>query len=277
MEIVSRSKCFGGNQAVYRHSSQACGVEMTFAVYLPPQAKTRSVPVLWYLSGLTCTHDNAMTKGGLQQHAAEHGLALVFPDTSPRGEGVADDESYDLGVGASFYLNATQQPWQPHFQMYDYVVKELRSMLQGALPITDNHGITGHSMGGHGALTIAMRNPSLFRSVSAFAPILNPTQSDWGRKQFSTYLGDDEATWAQYDATILMAENGWHGDILIDQGSNDQFIDLLRPQAFAEAASKRRQPCTLRTHADHDHSYFFVSSFAGDHVKWHADRLKTNG
>jgi S-formylglutathione hydrolase len=276
MEIVSRSKCFGGDQAVYRHASQVCGVDMTFAVYLPPQAKTRSVPVLWYLSGLTCTHDNAMTKGGLQQHAAQHGLALVFPDTSPRGEGVADDESYDIGVGASFYLNATQQPWQPHFQMYDYVVKELRSMLQGALPITDNHGITGHSMGGHGALTIAMRNPSLFRSVSAFAPILNPTQSDWGRKQFSTYLGDDEATWAQYDATILMAENGWHGDILIDQGANDQFIDLLRPQAFAEAASKRRQPCTLRTHADHDHSYFFVSSFAGDHVKWHADRLKTD-
>ncbi len=276
MEIVSRSKCFGGDQAVYRHPSQVCGVDMTFAVYLPPQAKSRSVPVLWYLSGLTCTHDNAMTKGGLQQHAAEHGVALVFPDTSPRGEGVADDESYDLGVGASFYLNATQQPWQPHFQMYDYVVKELRAMLQGALPITDNHGITGHSMGGHGALTIAMRNPSLFRSVSAFAPILNPTQSDWGRKQFSTYLGDDEATWAQYDATILMAENGWHGDILIDQGANDQFIDLLRPQAFAEAASKRRQPCTLRTHADHDHSYFFVSSFAGDHVKWHADRLKTD-
>lgn len=276
MEIVSRNKCFEGEQAVYRHASEVCGVEMTFAVYLPPQAKRQSVPVLWYLSGLTCTHDNAMTKGGLQQHAAKHGVALVFPDTSPRGEGVADDESYDLGVGAGFYLNATQNPWRPHFQMYDYVVKELRSVLQGALPINDRHGITGHSMGGHGALTIAMRNPSLFTSLSAFAPIVNPTQSDWGRKQFSNYLGDDECTWAQYDATILMSENGWHSDILIDQGADDQFIDLLRPQAFAEAASKRRQPCVLRTHAGHDHSYFFVSSFAEDHVQWHADRLKAS-
>lgn len=261
---------------VYKHHSDACGVEMTFAVYLPPQASRQSVPVLWYLSGLTCTHDNAMTKGGLQRYAAEHGVALVFPDTSPRGEGVADDEAYDLGIGAGFYVNATQEPWKQNFQMYDYVVKELRSLLQGALPITERHGITGHSMGGHGALTIALRNPTLFASLSAFSPIVNPTQSNWGRKQFSAYLGDDESAWAEYDATILLGELGWHSDILIDQGAKDQFIDLLRPQSFAEVVTSRRQPAVLRTHADHDHSYFFVSSFAADHVKWHADRLKLN-
>lgn len=273
MEVVSRNKCFEGEQVVYKHHSDTCGVDMIFAVYLPPQARHQSVPLLWYLSGLTCTHDNAMTKGGLQQYAAKYGVAVVFPDTSPRGEGVADDEAYDLGVGAGFYLNATQDPWRLNFQMYDYVVKELRGVLETELPISDRHGITGHSMGGHGALMIAMRNPSLFTSLSAFAPIVNPTQSDWGRKQFSTYLGDDESNWAQYDATILMTENGWHSDILIDQGADDQFIDLLRPQAFAEAASKRRQPCVLRTHAGHDHSYFFVSSFAADHMQWHAERL----
>ena len=273
MERVSRNRCFGGEQDVYTHHSQVCGTDMTFAVYLPPQARHGDVPVLWYLSGLTCTHDNAMTKGGFQRYAAEQGIALVFPDTSPRGEGVANDEAYDLGQGAGFYVNATQTPWQPHFQMYDYVVKELRDLLLDALPLADRHGITGHSMGGHGALTIAMRNPALFASLSAFAPIVNPSQSDWGRKQFSAYLGADESTWSQYDATVLMAENGWHGDILIDQGADDQFIDLLRPQVFAEAAAKRRQPCVLRTHAGHDHSYFFVSSFAEDHVTWHAERL----
>ena len=276
MELVSRNRCFGGEQAVYKHASDVCGVEMTFAIYLPPQAASRSVPVLWYLSGLTCTHANAMEKGGFQQHAAQHGIAVIFPDTSPRGEGVADDEAYDLGVGAGFYLNATRDPWKAHFQMYDYVVKELRELVQSSLPVTDRHGITGHSMGGHGALMIAMRNPTLFQSLSAFAPIVNPTQSDWGRKQFSAYLGDDESAWAQYDATILMTENGWHGDILIDQGTDDQFIDLLRPQAFAEAVAKRRQPCVLRTHAGHDHSYFFISTFTGDHVAWHAERLQPN-
>ncbi|PUB12848.1 S-formylglutathione hydrolase [Yoonia sediminilitoris] len=276
MELVSRNRCFGGEQAVYKHASEACGVDMTFAVFLPPQAKSRSVPALWYLSGLTCTHDNAMTKGGFQQFAAEYGVALIFPDTSPRGEAVPDNDSYDLGVGAGFYLNATQDPWRSHFQMYDYVVCELRSLVQDAFPISERHGITGHSMGGHGALTIAMRNPGLFASLSAFSPIVNPCQSDWGRKQFSAYLGDDESTWAQYDATVLMSETGWHGDILIDQGADDQFIDLLRPQAFAEATALRRQPCVLRTHVGYDHSYFFVSTFAKDHMCWHADRLNGN-
>jgi len=277
MDIVSQNKSFGGVQTVYSHASETCGVDMTFAVYLPPQAQYQSVPILWYLSGLTCTHDNAMTKGGLQQHASEHGIALVFPDTSPRGDGVADDEAYDLGVGAGFYVNATQEPWKTHFQMYDYVVKELRVLLQDTLPINESHGITGHSMGGHGALTIALRNPDLYKSVSAFSPIANPTQSDWGRKQLSAYLGADESSWADYDATILLSELGWHGDILIDQGSDDQFIDLLRPQAMADAIATRRQPATMRFHDGYDHSYFFVSTFGADHVAWHANRLNGNG
>ncbi|MCP4073729.1 MAG: S-formylglutathione hydrolase [Hyphomicrobiales bacterium] len=273
MEIVSRNKCYGGMQTVYKHASDACGVEMTFGMYLPPQAQTKSVPVLWYLSGLTCNHENAMTKSGMQQHAAKYGMALVFPDTSPRGDDVADDEAYDLGNGAGFYVNATQEPWKPHFQMYDYIVKELRMKLQESQPVTDRHGITGHSMGGHGALTIALRNPKLFNSVSAFAPITNPTQSNWGRKQFSAYLGDDEATWAEYDATILLGELGWHGDILIDQGSSDQFIDLLRPQSLTKIIYEHRQPAILRMQDGYDHSYFFVSTFAGDHIRWHSERL----
>lgn len=274
MRTISENRCYGGVQGVYSHQSETCGVEMTFAVYLPPQAEAGPVPVLWYLSGLTCTHENAMTKGGFQSHAARHGVAVVFPDTSPRGNGVADDEAYDLGIGAGFYLNATQGPWQPHFRMYDYVLKDLRGLVQDSFPVSDRHGITGHSMGGHGALTIALRNPSLYQSLSAFSPIVNPSQSDWGRKQFSAYLGDDEATWAQHDASILLGESGWPGDILIDQGTDDQFIDLLRPQAFAEAASLRRQPTVLRLQKGYDHSYFFVSTFAGDHVRWHADRLR---
>ncbi len=273
MEIVSHHKCFGGELTVFRHASDSCGTEMNFVVYLPPQAKFGPVPLLWYLSGLTCNHENAMTKGGLQQHAAHHGIALIFPDTSPRGEGVADDDSYDLGMGAGFYVNATQAPWKAHFQMYDYIIKDLRSAVEAELPISANHGITGHSMGGHGALTIALRNPDLFRSVSAFAPITNPTRSDWGRKQLSAYLGDDEATWADYDASILLEERGWQGDILIDQGTSDQFIDLLRPQALAGVIARRRQPAVMRMQEGYDHSYFFVSTFAADHVAWHAARL----
>ncbi|SMX32384.1 S-formylglutathione hydrolase [Actibacterium lipolyticum] len=277
MEIVSQNKCFGGVQTVYSHPSETCGVDMTFAVFMPPQARKQSVPLLWYLSGLTCNHENAMTKGGFQRYAAEHGLAVVFPDTSPRGEGVSDDNAYDLGQGAGFYVNATRAPWKPHFQMYDYIVNELREKLQEALPINGRHGITGHSMGGHGALTIALRNPSLYESVSAFAPIANPTQSDWGRKQLSAYLGDDEASWASYDASILLNDLGWKGDILIDQGADDQFLDLLRPEALTDVIAKKRQPAMIRMQDGYDHSYFFVSSFAEDHVAWHAERLHGNG
>ena len=274
MELVAQNQCFGGTQSVYRHRSQVCDGDMTFGLFLPPQAKDHPVPLLWYLSGLTCTHENAMTKAGLQGHAARYGLALVFPDTSPRGEGVADDDAYDLGQGAGFYLNATQEPWSKHYRMYDYIVTELPALLQAALPLNGSYGITGHSMGGHGALTIAIRNPALFRSVSAFAPIVNPTRSDWGRKQLATYLGDDEANWVSHDASLLLAEHGWPGDILIDQGTADQFLELLRPEVMAGLIATRRQAGMVRMQPGYDHSYYFVASFGEDHVRWHAERLK---
>ncbi|WP_217351620.1 S-formylglutathione hydrolase [Ruegeria sp. HKCCD8929] len=273
LTVISENRSFGGIQTVYRHSSNTCGCEMTFAVYLPPKAKDGPVPVLWYLSGLTCTHENAMTKAGLQEHAAKYGLAVVFPDTSPRGAEVADDEAYDLGQGAGFYVNATRDPWRQNFRMYDYVVSELRSIVIDNLPVQDRHGITGHSMGGHGAITIAIRNAALFDSLSAFAPIAHPTQSDWGRKQLSTYLGDDESSWAEHDSTLLLEEYGWKGDLLVDQGASDQFLDLLKPEALAGMMAKRRQPGQVRLQQGYDHSYFFVNTFAQDHVAWHAARL----
>ncbi|GAB4533796.1 MAG: S-formylglutathione hydrolase [Roseibium sp.] len=276
METVSENRCYGGVQTVHKHRSEVCGCDMTFAVYMPPQAEDGPVPCIWFLSGLTCTHENAMTKAGLQAHAAERGVAIVFPDTSPRGEGVADDEAYDLGQGAGFYVNATRAPWNGHFRMYDYVVKELRELVENNFPVNGRHGITGHSMGGHGALIIALRNPDLYRSVSAFAPITNPTQSAWGRKQLAAYLGDDESEWADYDATILLRERGWNGEILVDQGVDDQFINLLRPQAFAGVVTENCQPAVLRMQDRYDHSYFFVSTFGGDHVAWHAERLHGN-
>jgi S-formylglutathione hydrolase len=246
---------------------------MTFAVYLPPQAETEPVPVLWYLSGLTCTHENAMTKGGFQEHAARYGVALVFPDTSPRGEAVADDTAYDLGQGAGFYVNASRDPWRTHYRMYDYIVNELRSVVMDTQPVKDRHGITGHSMGGHGAITIALRNPDAYVSLSAFAPIAHPTRSDWGRKQLAAYLGDDESAWVEHDSVLMLEERGWKGDLLVDQGADDQFLELLKPEALAETMTKIRQPGQMRLQKGYDHSYFFVQSFAGDHVAWHAERL----
>ncbi len=275
LETVAENRSFGGIQGVYRHKSQATGTDMTFAVYLPPDAQAGSkVPVLWYLSGLTCTHENAMTKAGAQQFAAEAGIALVFPDTSPRGEGVADDDAYDLGQGAGFYVNATQDPWAPHFRMWDYIVEELPALVCDNFPLdAQAQGITGHSMGGHGALTIAMTHPDRYRSVSAFSPIANPTESDWGRKQLTAYLGDDRAAWAAHDSTLLMTQRGYPGEVLIDQGASDQFLDLLKPETLAQAMMARRQPGWLRMQPGYDHSYFFVNSFIGDHVFWHAERL----
>ena len=273
LEVISEHRCFGGIQTVYTHPSNTCGVEMTFAAYIPPQAKDGPVPVLWYLSGLTCTHQNAMTKGGFQEHAARRGLAVIFPDTSPRGAGVADDQAYDLGQGAGFYVNATRDPWRSNFRMYDYIVSELRSVVVDNLPVQDRHGITGHSMGGHGALTIALRNSELFDSLSAFAPIAHPTRSDWGRKQLSAYLGDDESAWSFHDSTILLEEHGWKGDILIDQGAADQFLELLKPEALADVMTRRRQPGLVRMQEGYDHSYYFINTFACDHVDWHAARL----
>lgn len=274
MKTLSENKCFGGVQGVYSHESAATGVEMTFAVYIPPQAKDGPVPCLWYLSGLTCTHENAMTKAGLQAHAAEFGLAVVFPDTSPRGEGVANDEAYDLGQGAGFYVNATQDPWAPHFQMETYIATELRDLVQAKFPVSIHHGITGHSMGGHGALTLAMKYPSQYRSLSAFSPIANPSQSDWGRKQLGAYLGSDETLWTAHDAVCLLKKKGWVEDILIDQGADDQFYDLLKPEALAAALAETKTAHSFRLQPGYDHSYYFVSTFARDHVAWHAARLK---
>ena len=274
METVSENVCFGGVQGVYKHASKATGGDMTFGLYLPPQAKDGPVPVLWYLSGLTCTHENAMVKAGAQGFAAEEGIAVVFPDTSPRGDDVADDDAYDLGQGAGFYVNATEAPWAPHFRMWDYVAEDLPQLLFNEFALDPEcQAISGHSMGGHGALTLGMAYPDRYRSVSAFAPIANPSASDWGRKQLGAYLGADETIWAAHDATRLMREKGHPGHILIDQGDSDQFLDLLKPEALAEAITERRQPATLRMQPGYDHSYFFVSTFMGEHVAFHADAL----
>ncbi len=277
METISENAAFGGIQGVYKHASTATGCDMTFGLFLPEEAKDGPVPLLWYLSGLTCTHENAMTKAGAQAWCAEQGIAIVFPDTSPRGEGVADDDAYDLGQGAGFYVNATQDPWAPHFRMWDYVAEELPALLGENFAIDlDRQAITGHSMGGHGALTLAMNLPGRYKSVSAFAPICNPTASDWGRKQLSAYLGDDEAAWARHDASLLMREAGFDGPVLVDTGTADQFIDLLKPEALAAAVAERRQQATLRLQPGYDHSYFFVSTFMEDHIAFHADALYQN-
>jgi S-formylglutathione hydrolase len=274
MKTLSENACFGGSQGVYSHASTACNCEMTFAVFLPEEAKDGPVPVLWFLSGLTCTHENAMTKASAQVWAAEHGIALVFPDTSPRGDDVADDEAYDLGKGAGFYVNATQDPWKPHFQMWDYIADELPALIGENFSIDmTRQAITGHSMGGHGALTLAMNLPDRYMSVSAFAPIANPTKSDWGRKQLSAYLGDNEADWAKHDATLSMAEKGFDGPILIDQGTQDQFLDLLKPEALAAAIATKRQHATFRMQPGYDHSYIFIATFMEDHIAFHADAL----
>lgn len=273
MRTVSENACFGGVQGVYAHASSACHCEMTFGLFLPPQAALHPVPVLWYLSGLTCTHENAMTKAALQGQAARRGLAIVFPDTSPRGADVADDEDYALGQGAGFYVNATQAPWAAHFRMYDYIRDELPSLLSAQFNVSSARAITGHSMGGHGALTLAMGNPDLYHSVSAFAPVAHPTGSDWGRGQLRAYLGEDEADWAAHDATLLLRAKGWKADILIDQGASDPFLDLLKPEALSEALAATRTPSVFRMQPGYDHSYFFVQSFGAEHVDWHADRL----
>ncbi len=277
MQTVSENKCFGGIQGVYSHASDACGCDMTFGLFLPEAAADHPVPVLWYLSGLTCTHENAMVKAGAQEWAAEAGIALVFTDTSPRGEGVANDEAYDLGQGAGFYVNATEEPWAPHFQMWDYVTEELPKIITANFAVDEGRqAITGHSMGGHGALTMAMRLPGRFRSVSAFAPITHPSQSDWGRKQLTAYLGADESLWAPHDSTLLMRRLGFDGPVLIDQGSKDQFLDLLKPEALAQAMMERRQNGQFRMQPGYDHSYFFVSTFMRDHIAFHAEALFGN-
>ena len=274
MKTHSENKCFEGMQGVYQHWSEACNCDMTFGIFMPSIATSGSVPLVWYLSGLTCTHENAMTKAGAQAAAEEFGVAIVFPDTSPRGNNVPDDDDYDLGQGAGFYLNATEQPWINNFKMWDYITLDLTNIINKHFNVDmARQSIMGHSMGGHGALTIGMGIPGRFKSISALSPICNPTGADWGRKQLAAYLGNDEQSWIGHDSSILMSNEGFDGKVLIDIGSKDQFMDLLRPETLANAMTQRRQPGEFRIQSGYDHSYFFVSTFIDDHVAFHADLL----
>jgi S-formylglutathione hydrolase len=276
IENVSENRSHGGTQGVYSHASAETGTDMTFSVFVPPQAQDRACPVLWYLSGLTCTHANVTEKGEYRAACAQAGIIFVAPDTSPRGEGVADDDAYDMGQGAGFYVDATQEPWTPHFRMRSYVERELPALIAEHFPVDmDRQGITGHSMGGHGALTIGLRNPATFRSISAFAPIVSPLNCPWGEKALSGYLGDDRAAWREYDACALIEDGALADALLIDQGTGDQFLEeQLKPQLLADACKDANIPLTLNLRSGYDHSYYFISSFMADHVAWHARRLK---
>ncbi|WP_448134395.1 S-formylglutathione hydrolase [Stenotrophomonas rhizophila] len=274
MERIEHRAAFGGWQDVYQHRSAVLGCEMKVAVYLPPQAATQTLPVLYWLSGLTCTEQNFMTKAGAQRYAAEHGVILVAPDTSPRGDDVADAEGYDLGKGAGFYLNATEQPWAAHYRMYDYIVDELPALVEAHLPASGARSISGHSMGGHGALVIALKNPGRYRSVSAFSPIVAPTRVPWGQKAFTAYLGEDRSGWAAWDASELVATAEEKLPLLVDQGGGDEFLDTqLQPQWLQAACTAAGHPLQLRLQPGYDHSYYFISSFIGDHIAHHAKAL----
>jgi S-formylglutathione hydrolase len=274
MDRIERHACFGGWQDVYRHRSEVLGCDMTVGVYFPPQAEAGPCPVLYWLSGLTCSEQNFITKAGAQRYAAEHGIILVAPDTSPRGEDVADDEAYDLGKGAGFYLNATRAPWATHYRMYDYIVDELPAWVEADPAASDRRAISGHSMGGHGALTIALKNPGRYRSVSAFSPIVAPSQVPWGQKAFTAYLGEDRAEWARHDAVELVKSAAEKLPLLVDQGDADDFLDeQLRPGLLQDACEAAGHPLTLRMQPGYDHSYYFIASFIGDHIAHHARAL----
>lgn len=283
LTLLSEHACFDGVQRFYQHDSVEIGLPMRFSVYLPPQAALGPVPAVLYLAGLTCSEETFMVKAGAQGQAAELGLALIAPDTSPRGAGVPGEaESWDFGVGAGFYLDATQAPWATHYRMESYITAELLPLLANALPLDGERiGIFGHSMGGHGALTLALRHPGLFKSVSAFAPICAPTQCAWGRKAFTGYLGAEESSWQRHDASVLMGQSvglPYPGGILIDQGLGDKFLaDQLNPGLFEAACGAVGQPLTLRRHARYDHSYYFVATFMADHLAHHANALASKG
>lgn len=276
MQRLEHHASFGGRQEVWQHDSTSTGTPMRFGIYLPPQALAgQQCPVLYWLSGLTCTEQNFITKAGAQQHAAQHGLIVVAPDTSPRGEGVANDDAYDLGQGAGFYVNATQQPWAAHFQMESYVAHELPALIEQHFAATDARSISGHSMGGHGALTLALRHPGRYKSVSAFSPIVAPSQVPWGQKALRAYLGDDEAAWQQHDAVALIANAQERLPLLVDQGDADEFLaKQLKPDLLQAACDKAGHPLTLRLQPGYDHSYYFIASFMADHVAHHAKALK---
>ena len=275
LDTLSETRSFGGRQITFGHASAATGTPMRVAVYLPPQAARGPVPVFWFLAGLTCTEDNFTQKAGAQRVAAELGIALVAPDTSPRGEGVPDDAAYDFGMGAGFYLDATQAPWSTNFRMRRYVEEELPALLAAALPLAmDRQGLSGHSMGGHGALTVALRNPGRFRAVSAFAPIASPMNCPWGEKALGGYLGQDRAAWRAYDACALIADGARLPEILVDQGTADPFLaDQLKPELLEAACRDAGIALTLNRREGYDHSYFFIASFIADHLRWHGARL----
>ena len=277
LEIVSTNLSHGGVQGVYRHASVATGTDMTFSVYVPPHAEGAALPVVWYLSGLTCTHANVTEKGEFRATCAELGLIFVAPDTSPRGEGVPDDPAgaYDFGLGAGFYVDAARPPFADHYRMWSYVVDELPGLIAANFPADmDRQSIMGHSMGGHGALTIALASPGRYKAVSAFSPIASASQAPWGRKALAGYLGDDRAVWRKHDAVALIEDGARVGAILVDQGDADQFLtDQLKPQLLASACRDAGVDLTLRLQPGYDHSYYFISTFMGDHLRWHADRL----
>ncbi|MFM2099111.1 MAG: S-formylglutathione hydrolase [Pseudomonadota bacterium] len=277
LETVSTNLSHGGIQGVYKHASSATGTEMIFSVFVPPHVEGAKLPVVWYLSGLTCTHANVTDKGEFRAACAELGIIFIAPDTSPRGDGVADDVegAYDFGLGAGFYVNATQEPYAKHYKMRDYIEAELPALIAANFPADmSRQGIMGHSMGGHGALTLSLRNPERFRSTSAFAPIVSPLHCSWGEKALSGYIGDDRATWAEYDACALIEGGARLPDLLVDQGGSDNFlVDQLKPDLLTAACEKAGQPLTLRMQPGYDHSYYFISTFMADHLRWHAERL----
>lgn len=275
IENLSINKSFGGWHKQYSHHSNVLNCKMRFAIYLPPQASSgEKVPVLYWLSGLTCSDENFMQKAGAQRIAAQLGIAIVAPDTSPRGEGIADDEGYDLGQGAGFYVNATQAPWNRHYQMYDYVVNELPQLIEATFPVSTKRAISGHSMGGHGALTIAMRNPDRYCSMSAFSPIANPMNCPWGEKALSAYLGKDKETWRGYDASELMRKATQFIPVKVDQGAADDFLaEQLKPEVLVAAAQASDYPLELNLHEGYDHSYYFIASFIEEHLRFHASHL----
>jgi len=277
MEQLSLNRCFGGQQLRFKHRSTVLDCEMSFSLFLPPQVDQRSVPVLYWLSGLTCTDENFVLKAGAQRYAAEHGVAIVAPDTSPRGEGVPDDEAgaYDFGLGAGFYLNATEPPWSKHYRMYDYIVEELPALIAKRFPVDiDNAAISGHSMGGHGALTIALKNPGRYRSVSAFSPICAPSQCPWGEKAFSNYLGNNRDQWLAYDTVALVEAAKERLPVLIDQGEADEFLASQLNTPLLQAACERvGYPMEIRMQPGYDHSYFFIASFIGEHLRFHSRHL----